>query len=65
MASGKKTMELVQTNIQRGKDGFLYRVVKLTNTAEPAIGETMDKLNVEAFIRRPGWTVIIKGEGSR
>jgi hypothetical protein len=40
-------------------------VAKLTNTVELVIGEMLYKPEVEAFIRRPGWTVIIKGKGSR
>ena len=64
MAGGKKTVELVQTSLLYD-DGWQYRVAKLTNTVELVIGEMLYKPEVEAFIRRPGWTVIIKGKGSR
>jgi hypothetical protein len=35
-------------------------VVKLTNTVEPCVGEYLSTSEVKDFIRRPGWTVIIK-----
>jgi hypothetical protein len=55
----KQTVELVQTNIQRG-DERLYQVVKLTNTVVPTVGERLTTDEVKEYIRRPGWTVIIK-----
>ena len=55
----KKTVELVQTNIH---DSFVvqYRVVKLTNTVEPTVGELLNTREISDFIRKPGWTVVIK-----
>jgi len=55
----KQTVELVQTNVFRG-DERLYRVVKLTNTVTPTVGENLTTGDVKEYIRRPGWTVIIK-----
>jgi len=64
MASGKKTVELVQTRCLETGD-LAYWVVKLTNTVDPAIGSRLRRRDVEALIRRPGWTVTIKEEGKR
>jgi len=60
----KRTVECVQTNAFDG-EGRLYRVTKLTNTVEPAVGECLSGAELKEFIRRPGWTVIIKeGKGN-
>ena len=55
----KRTLELAQVGALNGV-GVGYRVVKLTNTVEPCIGEYLSANEVKDFIRRPGWTVIIK-----
>jgi hypothetical protein len=55
----KQTVELVQTNVNNA-DGVLYRVVKLTNTVSPSVGEHLTTSEIQTYIRRPGWTVIIK-----
>ena len=55
----KRTLELAQVGALNGV-GVGYRVVKLTNTVEPCIGEYLSANEVKEFIRRPGWTVIIK-----
>jgi hypothetical protein len=55
----KRIVELVKTGTF-DPDGRLYRVVKLTNTVEPSVGEHMNGQEIKDLIRRPGWTVIIK-----
>ena len=55
----KQTVELVQTR-EHDSDGVLYRVVKLTNTVTPMVGEHLTANEIKDYIRRPGWTVIIK-----
>jgi hypothetical protein len=55
----KRTLELAQVGALNGV-GVGYRVVKLTNTVEPCIGEYLSTSEVKEFIRRPGWTVVIK-----
>lgn len=55
----KRTLELAQVGALNGV-GVGYRVVKLTNTVEPCIGEYLSTNEVKDFIRRPGWTVVIK-----
>lgn len=55
----KRTLELAQVGALNGV-GVGYRVVKLTNTVEPCIGEYLSAAEVKEFIRRPGWTVVIK-----
>ena len=55
----KRTLELAQVGALNGV-GVGYRVVKLTNTVEPCIGEYLSANEVKDFIRRPGWTVVIK-----
>ena len=55
----KQTVELVQTNVHNA-DGVMYRVVKLTNAVFPIVGEHLTSKEIQNYIRRPGWTVIIK-----
>ena len=55
----KRTLELMQVGALNGV-GVGYRVVKLTNTIEPCIGEYLSPIEVKDYIRRPGWTVVIK-----
>jgi len=63
MSVSKRTLELDQVGAMDGV-GVGYRVVKLTNTVEPCIGEYLSTIEVKDYIRRPGWTVIIKkGKG--
>jgi hypothetical protein len=57
----KRTVELCLTNTFHGNER-VYRVVKLTNTVEPTVGETVGEQEVRELIRRPEWTVIIKEE---
>ena len=60
----KRTLELSQVGALNGV-GVGYRVVKLTNTVEPCIGDYLSAQEVKDFIRRPGWTVVIKeGKGA-
>jgi hypothetical protein len=60
----KRTVELCLTNTFHGSER-VYRVVKLTNTVEPTVGETVSEAEVKEMIRRPGWTVVIKeGKGA-
>ena len=55
----KKTVELCLTNVFSGSERT-YRVVKLTNTVEPAVGDTLPEWEVKQLIRLPGYTVVIK-----
>ena len=67
----KKTIELVKakpssrpyvTGVQVSGDGVLYRVCKLTNAVEPAIGSILGTKEAKYYIGLPGWTVIIREE---
>lgn len=55
----KKTMELRPTGMRAG-DGLEYEVIRLVNTVHPLIGTILNEHQVTEFIRRPGWTVVIK-----
>lgn len=55
----KKTIELRPTGWQ-SKDCRFYKVVRLVNTVDPEVGCTMNEHQIKDYIRRPGWTVIIK-----
>lgn len=55
----KKTMELRPTGMQ-SRDSLFYEVVRLVNTVDPLIGTILNEHQVKEFIRRPGWTVVIK-----
>ena len=66
-------VELVKTDLQvaaadrlqqRSGDGAIdrsaYRVCKLTNAVEPAIGSLLSTKEAKYYIGLPGWTVIIR-----
>lgn len=55
----KRTVELCLTNSFRSGER-LYRVVKLTNTVDPTVGESIGEQAVKDMIDRPDWTVVIK-----
>ena len=55
----KKQVEL-RPGVMHGSEQ-LYVVTKLTNSTAPRIGSEVSESEVKELIRRPGWTVVIKG----
>lgn len=56
-----KQIEFEQTNIKLG-DQFVYRVVKLTNCLEPAIGSQLQRSEVRHYLSVPDYKVVIRGQ---
>ena len=64
----KRKVTLVQSDVPASaiKPGFkAYLVVELRGTVEFDLGQRLSKAEVEAMLGRPGFEVVVRGEGGR